>query len=174
MNLHLHAVVLGLLVFICSPALIANPWKSELERNTDYIQSLAENPDVDLNKILRGITGIEVNIYFRTNSTELDFRSREQIASIAKVMWVYPIASVSLGGHTDSRGSSVYNRKLAQKRIDAVQNLLRDLLSNKYHPRRINTYAYGESFSPHNQDDREGMAFDRRVSILLIVPVRKH
>ena len=172
MNPGTIVLMAGFLACIYCTAAFADPWKSELEVNTDFIQSMSGNPDINLNKILRGMSGLELNIYFRSDSAELDYQARQQIANVARIMWVYPMVSASLGFHTDIRGAAEYNRKLAQKRLDAVHNLLRDLLSSNYHSRRFNTHAYGESYSPHHQHDIEGMSFDRRVSILLLVPVK--
>ena len=173
MKSHNNMASMAVLICMMCPGITqADSLKSELEINADYIQSLVTNPEINLNRILRGITGLEINIYFRTNSAELDLRSREQIANVAKVMWTYPMVSATISGHTDSHGTTAYNKKLSQKRIDVVHDLLRSLLSHNYQPGRFNTHAYGESFDPHGNSDNEGMAFDRRVSILLLVPVK--
>lgn len=153
---------------VCPVAYPAPPL-SELEKNTDYVEAYLKAPEIKLTRLLRGMTGIEVNIYFRTDSTEIDWRSREQIANVAKAMWVYPMLSVSLGGHADSRGSEAYNTKLTQRRVAAVHKVFKDLLSRKYNPKRFNTHGYGEHIASYKQNDKEGMSFDRRVSILLLI-----
>jgi outer membrane protein OmpA-like peptidoglycan-associated protein len=144
-------------------------YKSELEQNIESVQSYLQGPEQRLTRLLRGFTGIEVNIYFRTNSSEIDRINRERIYNVAKTMLVYPMLNISLGGHTDNRGSNSYNKTLSQRRIDAVMKVFRDALGRNYDAKRFYSNAYGKQIAAYRPDDKEGMFYDRRVSILLLV-----
>ncbi len=152
----------------CSVA-YSSPPMSEIEENTGYVQSYLETNEENLTRLLRGMSGIEVNIYFRTDSAEIEWRERQKIINVAKAMWVYPMMNVSLGGHADSRGPEGYNDKLTQKRIAAVAEVFKSLLSKKYNSKRFNTHGYGKQQALHKPGDEEGMSLDRRVSILLLI-----
>ncbi len=152
----------------CSVAYSSTPM-SEIEKNSGYVQSYLESNEEQLTKLLRGLSGIEVNIYFRTDSAEIEQRERQKIFNVTKAMWVYPMMNISLGGHADSRGSDDYNDKLTQKRIAAVNEVFKAVLSKKYNSKRFNTHGYGKQLATHEPGDEEGMSFDRRVSILLLI-----
>jgi len=162
------------LLIVCSGN-YASPPIGELGKNIEYVKSFLENsnhedPENHLTSLLRGMSGIEVSIYFRTDSAEIDKRGREQIYTLAKAMWVYPMVNFSLSGRTDSRGSKEYNIGLAEKRVAAVQEVFKDALAREgYDPKRFYPLARGESFALAEVHDEEGMSLDRRVIIRLLV-----
>jgi len=147
----------------------SSPPMSEIEENTGYVQSYLETDEEQLTRLLKGMSGVEVNIYFRTDSAEIEWRERQKIHNVAKAMWVYPMMNVSLGGHADRRGSDGYNDKLTQKRIAAVNEVFKAVLSKKYNSKRFYTHGYGKQQALHKPGDEEGMSFDRRVSILVLI-----
>jgi len=145
---------------------------SEIEQNTAYVASFVESNEEQLTKLLRGMSGIEVNIYFRTNSADINWLEKQKIINVAKAMWVYPMLNVSLGGHADRRGPNGYNKILTETRIEAVNKIIRDILGKKYDPSRLYKVAYGEQLASQKSSDTEAMSLDRRVSILLLIQPR--
>jgi hypothetical protein len=76
---------------------------SELEKNTNYVNSYLENNGIQETRLLRDMTGIEVNVYFRTNSAKLDPRERAKIINVTRAMWIFPMLNVSLGACGQAR-----------------------------------------------------------------------
>ena len=121
--------------------------------------------------------GIEMSVFFKTNSAEVDSLGRAQILNFAKAMIVYPDPMVRfrLMAHTDIRGTEAYNNKLAKRRLESVQNIFKtsiNALGGKYNSKRFYTGTYGEKFAAvygEKNGDVEGMYFNRRVSITLFV-----
>ena len=67
-------------------------------------------------------------------------------------------------GHTDTRGSEVYNQQLSQRRAEAVKQAL---VQRGVDPTRIQAIGYGET-QPVSSSD----AMNRRVNIV-IDPIRQ-
>ena len=170
-----YGILIGIYLVFVSTFVYSSPLPFELQKNIDYVQTYLENSDHEdserhLTSLLRGMTGIEVSIYFRTNSATVDKRSRTQIYDIAKTVLVYPMVNLSISGRTDSRGTETYNLQLAEKRVDAVLDVFKDALApNNYDPKRFYPLARGESFATSKPNDKEGMSLERRVIIRLLV-----
>jgi outer membrane protein OmpA-like peptidoglycan-associated protein len=156
-------------------ALLASPvhaqderYLSEHEKNVRIVQQYLDKAELDLNKILRGITDTEVNIYFRSNSAEInDYFSRQAIIKVAKLLHLYPMLYVRIEGFTDVRGSKAYNKQLSERRVEAVKKILLDV--SRADPKRLYTHGHGEHSAQYTADDEAGMFYDRRVNIGLIV-----
>jgi outer membrane protein OmpA-like peptidoglycan-associated protein len=72
--------------------------------------------------------------------------------------------SIVVEGHTDSRGSDMYNEALSQRRAEAV----RDYLASKGVPmERMRADGKGESFPLATNDTATGRANNRRVEIVV-------
>lgn len=165
-------LLLGVSSLLITTTANSSQWLSDIEKNTKHVEEYMVSNEQQLTSLLRGITGIEVNVYFRSNSTVIESSERQKILNVAKAMWVYPMLNVSLGGHADARGSKEYNQSLTEKRVATVKNLIESVLSNKYRAERVYTNSYGTQLASHKKNDLEGMALDRRVSILLLIQPR--
>lgn len=168
---------LSLLLLAISFSTYANGPQSEISNAekavSDFINH-SNNPKdakIQLTNLIKGMRGIQVSIYFKTNSAEINKQGRSQIYDISKAMWVYPDPAVRfrLDAYTDVRGSKQYNLKLSQKRLESVLNVFKNALGSRYDAERFYTGTKGESRAEHTQDDEEGMFFDRRVTIELFV-----
>lgn len=164
--------LIGFQLFIVSSVAYSSQPLSFLETTKRYVQSYIESNEVNeeqLTKLLRGMTRIQVNIYFRTDSAEVEWRERQLILNVINTMWIYPMINISLGGYADSRGSDDYNMKLVKKRIAAVKQIFKGVLGKEYNPKRFYEVAYGKQSDSHETSDEEGMSLDRRVTIVLLV-----
>jgi outer membrane protein OmpA-like peptidoglycan-associated protein len=114
---------------------------------------------------------MELSVYFRTDSVEVDKRARGQIYQIARTLLVYPDPAIRLGldAYADVRGTEKYNLALAEKRLEAVKAVFKDALGRDYDPNRFYTGALGEKYAEYKKNDAEGMMFDRRVTIKVFV-----
>ena len=78
----------------------------------------------------------------------------------------YPEAEIEIKGHTDSKGSDAYNRRLSERRAEAVKAYL--VKEADVAPARIKTRGLGESKPVASNDTEEGRAKNRRVEILIL------
>jgi outer membrane protein OmpA-like peptidoglycan-associated protein len=72
---------------------------------------------------------------------------------------------IEIAGHTDSRGSEDYNRRLSQGRTQAVVDYL---ISQGIAPHRLRAVGYGESRPIDTNDTEEGRAKNRRVEFTVV------
>lgn len=59
-------------------------------------------------------------IHYGFDEYELNSEGREQVDKLIRIIRENPNIKVVLSGHTDSKGSDSYNKKLSQKRIESV------------------------------------------------------
>ncbi len=84
----------------------------------------------------------------------------------------YSGSKVKLEGHTDSKGTEIYNQKLSEKRAEAVKLYL--IKEGAVGKTMISTAGYGElkPIAPNKtkdgKDDPQGRAKNRRVEVLII------
>jgi OOP family OmpA-OmpF porin len=78
----------------------------------------------------------------------------------------YPDAKIQLDGYTDNRGSEAYNRRLSEKRAQAVKQYLIGEVGIA--PSRISTVGRGESDPVADNKTEKGRADNRRVEILIL------
>jgi|GEM_PF-2915243 len=81
---------------------------------------------------------------------------------------------VVVNGHTDTRGTESYNNELSRERAESVKKLI---IKEGVDPKRITTYAYGESqpLKPCVNDDCDDSvhSVNRRVEIVLLSKSKK-
>lgn len=90
----------------------------------------------------------------------------DQLAALdenVKYLLQHPQENVILCGHTDERGSQVYNRQLAARRAAAVQGYL---TRKGIAAARIIVYIFGEDNPGQAGHNQKAWAYNRRVDIL--------
>lgn len=100
------------------------------------------------------------SIYFDNNSTVIKASELSKLEKMANVLRTYPEAKITISGYTDSTGGDDYNRKLSERRANAV----RDRLIQAYgiQPSKVILNAYGKSLTTSGTPN----ALDRRVDIV--------
>ena len=75
-------------------------------------------------------------IYFANNSHRLTQREADKLDAVADMMKAQPDVSLSIIGHASNIGSKQYNRRLSQRRANAVKALLmrRGIAADRLHP----------------------------------------
>lgn len=63
-------------------------------------------------------------IYFANNSSRLTQREADKLDAVAEMMKAQPDVTLSIAGHASNTGSQDYNRRLSQRRANAVKALL--------------------------------------------------
>ena len=129
----------------------------------------SERSDLAEMPALRGRRGLTFrNVLFGFNSAKLKRESLAQLAEMGKALSSLTRTrgmKFRIEGHTDSKGSDSYNRRLLQKRANAV---FRHLIGRDGVP-RSNLWAVGqgESRPVASNDSDEGRSLNRRVEVLL-------
>lgn len=107
-------------------------------------------------------------INFRTGSSTLTTDSKTQLDELASKIQTARNYVVEVTGYADQTGSVDANRRLSQRRADAV---VRYLAENHRVPlrRMITPFGYGESQPIADDTTREGRAANRRVEVKILV-----
>ena len=93
--------------------------------------------------------------------------------SVLSLLTLYPNTFLKIDGHTDSRGTNVYNQSLSERRCRAAAEYM---LLKGLAPERIIMRGYSEDVpiapneTPSNEDDPAGRAKNRRVEFKLLAP----
>jgi len=78
----------------------------------------------------------------------------------------YPVAQITIEGHTDDVGTDQYNQSLSERRAEAVKKYL--VKEGGIDETKISTIGYGESKPVTLNDTAEGRAANRRAEILVL------
>jgi outer membrane protein OmpA-like peptidoglycan-associated protein len=111
------------------------------------------------NRIVITLSG---SVLFKSGDSTLLEVAKERLKSVAEALGAYGSASITVSGHTDSRGSDDANLKLSQSRADAVRNYL---ISQGLVEVNIVAVGKGESSPVASNDTPEGQSSNRRVEI---------
>lgn len=107
------------------------------------------------------------NITFSFDDATLSSSFKPTLDKLANTMNQYNKTSVTIAGHTDSRGAASYNMGLSKDRAYSVANYLsaRGVSSS-----RINVVAYGESRPVADNNTDYGRQQNRRVELTINSP----
>ncbi|MEE9335331.1 MAG: OmpA family protein [Granulosicoccaceae bacterium] len=105
------------------------------------------------------------NLAFQPGDHRLDGNSRIALDKLIAELAKHPEVSISLGGHTDNRGSAKANLELSKKRVISV---VRYLVSNGVKGTRIKPYGFGESQPIVSNATLEGRIRNRRIEVDVI------
>lgn len=107
------------------------------------------------------------SITFSFDDATLNSSFKPTLDKLASTMNEYNQNTVTVAGHTDSRGAASYNMGLSRDRAYAVANYLsaRGVASN-----RINVVAYGETRPVADNNTDYGRQQNRRVELVINAP----
>ncbi|MCD6499065.1 MAG: OmpA family protein [Deltaproteobacteria bacterium] len=103
---------------------------------------------------------IKQKIYFDFNKARIKPVSFEVLNQVAQVLVDHSTMRVRIEGHTDSRGSSRYNRRLSRRRARSVR---RYLIGKGVDPGRLTAVGYGEDRPIDTNRTAAGRERNRRV-----------
>lgn len=104
------------------------------------------------------------NIFFETGKSKLKPESYRSLNALVDFFKEYPDVKVLVGGHTDNRGGASYNRRLSQKRAQAVADYL---IGQGISRDRFSTKGYGPDKPKASNKTDEGRAKNRRVDFTI-------
>jgi len=102
----------------------------------------------------------KVQVFFETNSSELNERSRKKLDDMIEYATAHPQTHFWVKGFTDKTGSARYNEILSKRRAAAVQQYLQE---SGIDPQRLNIVSLGQDASLGSGDQQYG----RRVEVVL-------
>jgi outer membrane protein OmpA-like peptidoglycan-associated protein len=134
---------------------------------------LPVNPSLTPDKVYAGDFLSIKNILFDFDKYNLSDEAKPSLELVKNIMVNYPELSIEVAGFTDSFGSTEYNRRLADKRAQAVINYF---TSNGIDKSKFVKKAFGKSnfaavnSNPDGTDNPEGRKYNRRVTFGIINP----
>lgn len=108
------------------------------------------------------------SIQFDYDNFELNNDAMFEAERIYNFLTKYPDIIVEVSGHTDAKGTALYNRALSQKRAETVINYL---VAKGINPERLKARAAGayeniaDNLNPDGTDNPDGRKFNRRACI---------
>jgi outer membrane protein OmpA-like peptidoglycan-associated protein len=120
---------------------------------------------VALEDLAARAAGIELEVLFTTDSSDLNADDERRVRRLARILEGRPDLRVQLDGHADRRGTDIHNLQLSLARADAVRAAL---VAAGVTPDRIDMDAHGASAVTSAEGDLDAYALERRVVISLV------
>ncbi len=105
------------------------------------------------------------NILFEVNKSALLPGGFLAIDKLSEFLKKYPSRNLSIEGHTDSRGSDMYNLGLSQQRANSVFNAL---LQRGISGHRMITKGLGKQYPVASNETEAGRQQNRRVEVIIL------
>ncbi len=108
---------------------------------------------------------LKQKVYFASGKAKIRSRSFNMLNQIADALLSRKKIKVRIEGHTDSRGSARYNKKLSQRRADAVKKYL---VKKGVNSDQLESVGYGEEKPIASNKSRKGRESNRRVEFNIV------
>jgi outer membrane protein OmpA-like peptidoglycan-associated protein len=108
-----------------------------------------------------GKSGPTLEVLFPTGQTMLNEEANAPLDKLASYLKENPEAKFTIEGHADSSGPDSLNKKISEKRADAVENYL--VSKGGISADRISTAGYGEELPVDDNTTDDGRSKNRRV-----------
>lgn len=134
----------------------------------NYTGGSSFNPftlDIYLDPIKQGSTVVLNNIFFPSNSYQLEEKSKTELEKIVSFLKNNPKINIEFGGHTDDVGSDKDNQVLSEKRAKAVYD---HLIANGIPAARLKFKGYGETKPVAPNDGEENRQKNRRIEFKIL------
>ncbi len=116
-------------------------------------------------QIIGGKLVLRDAIHFQTNRDVIKSESFALLTEVSNIIKAHPkIRRLRIEGHTDDRGPDGFNRRLSERRADAVK---RFLVEAGIAPSRLVSQGFGETRPIADNDSDEGRAANRRVEFFI-------
>lgn len=121
--------------------------------------------DIFLTPIQEGESVVLNNIFFKTNSAELETSSISELNTLVELLTKNENISIEISGHTDNVGTAAYNLELSGKRAESVKTYL---VSKQIAGSRLTAIGYGQTKPIADNTTEEGRAKNRRTEFKII------
>ena len=132
---------------------------------TDSLFSSPSNLDVEIDNVEEGSVFKINNIYFETDSFNLNKASVIILSSFSKYLLENSSIEIMILGHTDDVGSNADNLLLSENRAKSVYDFL---ILNGVSKNRLSYKGYGESNPIYDNDTPEGRSKNRRTECVVV------
>ncbi len=105
------------------------------------------------------------NIFFETDSHEILIESEPGLKTLVAFMENNPLLQVEIQGHTDNVGTAEYNRKLSERRAEAVREYM---IAAGIDPVRMAVQGFGMDRPVAPNDTEEGRSRNRRTTMMIV------
>lgn len=105
------------------------------------------------------------NVFFASNSFELQPNSFSELDKLANLLLEYPKLKIEISGHTDNIGEEDYNQQLSNNRAKAVYNYL---VNKGIAAKQLTYKGYGSTRPIATNDTEQGRAINRRTEFTII------
>jgi outer membrane protein OmpA-like peptidoglycan-associated protein len=135
----------------------------EIPKESKYYEI---SKQISLPPIVVGSKIVLNNIFFDFDKATLRPQSNVEIKNLLFILKSNPNMKVEISGHTDSKGSEVYNQKLSEDRAQAV---VKSLTEKGIDANRMKAKGYGKTMPAasnkmaNGNDNPEGRQLNRRV-----------
>jgi OOP family OmpA-OmpF porin len=137
--------------------------RQEREQKLREIQAIFDPNEAEVllsgNELIIRMYGLQ----FPSASAEIKPDNFSLLTKVQRVLRQFPDQTVTITGHTDSRGNEDYNQELSDRRAQAVRDYL--LANMAMSADRITAKGYGESQPIASNDTDEGRAKNRRIDV---------
>jgi len=103
---------------------------------------------------------IQLLVQFDNDKAIIKSQYRKEIQAMADFLTANPETSITIEGHASSPGSALHNKKLSQRRADAIVNML--IVDYNISASRLSAIGYGEEQLLTHLSDESAHAQNRR------------
>jgi outer membrane protein OmpA-like peptidoglycan-associated protein len=122
--------------------------------------------DATVTRVGEGIVvSFDSGLLFDFDSDALRSETKSNLQKLAGSLKEYDDTEVNVLGHTDSIGSSSYNKGLSARRASSVETYL---INQGVTGTRVHPMGYGESDPVSDNDTETGRQLNRRVEIVIV------
>jgi OmpA-OmpF porin, OOP family len=148
---------------------------ARVKANSDSINAAQARASAELRALTSRIADLDAydekfsgSVRFATGSAVLSAEAKSTLDSLVQIGTGLNGSLVEVAGFADSRGSSEFNHRLSQRRVDAV---IAYLASAQNVPLRkiVNPTGLGEENPVSSNSTNEGRAMNRRVEVKILV-----
>jgi len=137
--------------------------RQQRERKLREIRAVFDPNEAEVllsgNQLIIRLYGLQ----FPSASAEIKPDNFSLLTKVQRALREFPDQSITIAGHTDSRGNEDYNQQLSEKRAEAVREYL--LANMALNADLITAKGYGESQPIATNDTEEGRAKNRRIDV---------
>lgn len=108
---------------------------------------------------------LKQKVYFASGKAVIRRRSHAMLKQIIDALGTRKKIKIKIEGHTDSRGSARYNKRLSQRRADSVKRFLAD---GGIPEDRLTAIGHGEDKPIASNKSRKGREMNRRVEFNIV------
>ena len=119
---------------------------------------------IELDKIRTGKSYVIENVEFEFNSAYLKKECLDILSRLVSIMRENPGLRVEIRGYTDTIGDAGYNKKLSERRADAVAEYM---IKQGISPERVSSQGFGKENPIASNDTEEGRRKNRRTEFYI-------